>query len=132
MRGDDDDDNGGGGGGNRSSIYEESGGDKSKKAERIKVVETEDCSRGPLSGCIRLADSSRVIQRLKVSEILYFFPPSDKMVMRFDVFFIDFPETERKLGIVYFFKLCNNRRINTFPFYEIFTCMKIFLQFFSS
>ena len=72
LRGDDDDDNGGGGGGNRSSIYEESGGDKSKKAERIKVVETEDCSRGPLSGCIRLADSSRVIQRLKVSEILYF------------------------------------------------------------
>merc|ERR1712110_228028 len=69
LRGDDDDDNGGGGGGNRSSIYEESGGDKSKKAERIKVVETEDCSRGPLSGCIRLADSSRVIQRLKEMEM---------------------------------------------------------------
>ena len=32
------------------------------------MVETEDASRGPLSGCIRLADSSRIIQRLKVSE----------------------------------------------------------------
>ena len=51
-------------GGNRSSVYEESG--EKKKTERIKVVDTEDCSRGPLSGCIRLADSSRVIQRLKV------------------------------------------------------------------
>merc|ERR1712113_823976 len=30
-----------------------------------KVIETEDASRGPLSGCIRLADSSHVIQRLK-------------------------------------------------------------------
>ena len=66
LRGNEDDDTEGGG--NRSSIYEESGGDKSRnKTERIKVVETEDCSRGPLSGCIRLADSSRVIQRLKVS-----------------------------------------------------------------
>ena len=37
------------------------------KKERNKVIETEDASRGPLSGCIRLADSSRVIQRLKVS-----------------------------------------------------------------
>ena len=37
------------------------------KKERLKVVETEDASRGPLSGCIRLADSSRIIQRLKVS-----------------------------------------------------------------
>jgi tripartite motif-containing protein 71 len=37
------------------------------KRERNKVIETEDASRGPLSGCIRLADSSRVIQRLKVS-----------------------------------------------------------------
>merc|ERR1712066_509751 len=35
------------------------------KKERNKVIETEDASRGPLSGCIRLADSSRVIQRLK-------------------------------------------------------------------
>ena len=48
-------------------MYDESG-DKSKaKVDRVKVVDTEDCSRGPLSGCIRLADSSRVIQRLKVS-----------------------------------------------------------------
>jgi hypothetical protein len=44
------------------------GGDK-KKAERIKVVETDDLSRGPLSGCIRLADSSRVLQRLKVTAL---------------------------------------------------------------
>ena len=36
------------------------------KKERNKVIDTEDASRGPLSGCIRLADSSRVIQRLKV------------------------------------------------------------------
>lgn len=36
------------------------------KKERNKVIETEDASRGPLSGVIRLADSSRVIQRLKV------------------------------------------------------------------
>ena len=81
LRGDDDEDTAGGG--NRSSIYEESGGDKSKnKTERIKVVETEDCSRGPLSGCIRLADSSRVIQRIKVSGCFDFFLySSDKMVL---------------------------------------------------
>ena len=42
------------------------------KKERNKVIDTEDCSRGPLSGCIRLADSSRVIQRLKVRESLQF------------------------------------------------------------
>ena len=42
------------------------------KKERNKVIDTEDCSRGPLSGCIRLADSSRVIQRLKVREALQF------------------------------------------------------------
>ena len=65
LRGNDDEESGGG---NRSSVYEE--GDK-KKPERIKVVDTEDCSRGPLSGCIRLADSSRVIQRLKVSSCLF-------------------------------------------------------------
>ena len=41
--------------------------DPMTKKERNKVIDTEDCSRGPLSGCIRLADSSRVIQRLKVS-----------------------------------------------------------------
>ena len=42
------------------------------KKERNKVIETEDASRGPLSGCIRLADSSRVIQRLKVSDHIFF------------------------------------------------------------
>ena len=41
--------------------------DPMTKKERNKVIDTEDCSRGPLSGCIRPADSSRVIQRLKVS-----------------------------------------------------------------
>lgn len=40
--------------------------DRPSKKERQRVVETEDASRGPLSGCIRLADSSRIIQRLKV------------------------------------------------------------------
>ena len=38
----------------------------------FKVVETEDASRGPLSGCIRLADSSRIIQRLKVIYLILF------------------------------------------------------------
>jgi len=42
---------------------------KTTKKERNKVIETEDASRGPLSGCIRLADSSRVIQRLKEHEM---------------------------------------------------------------
>ena len=42
--------------------------DAMTKKERNKVIDTEDCSRGPLSGCIRLADSSRVISRLKVSQ----------------------------------------------------------------
>ena len=50
------------------------------KKERNKVIETEDASRGPLSGCIRLADSSRVIQRLKVS--LPIFQPSSFGVKR--------------------------------------------------
>ena len=63
LRGEDEEESGG----NRGSVYDEGSGDK-KKPERIKVVDTEDCSRGPLSGCIRLADSSRVIQRLKVSQ----------------------------------------------------------------
>jgi len=62
LRGEDEEESGG----NRGSVYDEGSGDK-KKPERIKVVDTEDCSRGPLSGCIRLADSSRVIQRLKSS-----------------------------------------------------------------
>merc|ERR1719367_1884289 len=43
--------------------------DPMTKKERNKVIDTEDCSRGPLSGCIRLADSSRVIQRLKEREM---------------------------------------------------------------
>ena len=68
LRGDDDDESGGYGGSssNRKSLIDEEEGRMSKK-ERMKVVETEDASRGPLSGCIRLADSSRIIQRLKVS-----------------------------------------------------------------
>lgn len=44
------------------------------KKERNKVIETEDASRGPLSGCIRLADSSRVIQRLKSAGRSYSLP----------------------------------------------------------
>ena len=47
------------------------------KKERNKVIETEDASRGPLSGCIRLADSSRVIQRLKVRK--YSFESPEKV-----------------------------------------------------
>merc|ERR1719436_101868 len=63
LRPDDDEDIGSG---NRKSMHEDDEG-KSYKPERIKVVDTEDASRGPLSGCIRLADSSRIIQRLKKS-----------------------------------------------------------------
>merc|ERR1712020_208988 len=44
------------------------------KKERNKVIETEDASRGPLSGCISLADSSRVIQRLKSAGRSYSLP----------------------------------------------------------
>merc|ERR1712181_201709 len=44
------------------------------KKERNKVIETEDASRGPLSGRIRLADSSRVIQRLKSAGRSYSLP----------------------------------------------------------
>merc|ERR1711963_327512 len=73
-RQDDDDDSGGG---NRSSVYDESNKDLSKP-QRIKVVDTEDCSRGPLSGCIRLADSSRVIQRLKEMEMAKIKPSKKK------------------------------------------------------
>ena len=64
LRQDDDDEPSFGSGSNRKSFMEEE--DKVAKKERTKVVETEDASRGPLSGCIRLADSSRIIQRLKV------------------------------------------------------------------
>ena len=50
------------------------------KKERNKVIETEDASRGPLSGCIRLADSSRVIQRLKVSDSPYLVTQSSAFI----------------------------------------------------
>ncbi len=50
-------------------IMNNSGDAYEDKKERTRVVETEDASRGPLSGCIRLADSSRIIQRLKVSRV---------------------------------------------------------------
>ena len=75
LRNDDDDYSygsssfGGGNGRGRSNYGEEPAEDKAAKKERTKVVETEDASRGPLSGCIRLADSSRIIQRLKVSSL---------------------------------------------------------------
>ena len=62
LRPDDDEDIGS----NRKSMHEDDEGGIKNKPERIKVVDTEDASRGPLSGCIRLADSSRIIQRLKV------------------------------------------------------------------
>ena len=54
------------------------------KKERNKVIETEDASRGPLSGCIRLADSSRVIQRLKVNIFFIFIFTNNK----FEDFFV--------------------------------------------
>ena len=54
----------------RNSSHMESEEAVVSKKERNKVIETEDASRGPLSGCIRLADSSRVIQRLKVRKQL--------------------------------------------------------------
>lgn len=63
LRPDDDEDIGS----NRKSMHEDDEGGVKNKPERIKVVDTEDASRGPLSGCIRLADSSRIIQRLKKS-----------------------------------------------------------------
>ena len=53
----------------RKSLHMEDDEKTVAKKERNKVIETEDASRGPLSGCIRLADSSRVIQRLKVISI---------------------------------------------------------------
>merc|ERR1711874_345206 len=61
LRGNDDDDD------RRNSKNIEE--DAMTKKERNKVIDTEDASRGPLSGCIRLADSSRVIQRLKEREM---------------------------------------------------------------
>ena len=62
LRPDDDDDVGT----SRKSMHVDDEVDYNKK-ERVRVVDTEDASRGPLSGTIRLADSSRIIQRLKVS-----------------------------------------------------------------
>merc|ERR1712027_178934 len=65
--GDDDDDND-----RRNSRHMDE--DPMTKKERNKVIDTEDCSRGPLSGCIRLADSGRVIQRLKSAGRSYSLP----------------------------------------------------------
>merc|ERR1719414_504961 len=65
--GDDDDDND-----RRNSKHIDE--DPMTKKERNKVIDTEDCSRGPLSGCIRLADSGRVIQRLKSAGRSYSLP----------------------------------------------------------
>jgi len=64
LRGDDEDE-----GDRRKSLHLEDEEKLMTKKERNKVIETEDASRGPLSGCIRLADSSRVIQRLKEREM---------------------------------------------------------------
>merc|ERR1719145_394516 len=64
LRGDEEDDSD-----RRNSRNLESEDVAMSKKERNKVIETEDASRGPLSGCIRLADSSRVIQRLKEREM---------------------------------------------------------------
>ncbi len=68
VSGDDDDDSD-----RRKSLHMEDDDKAVAKKERNKVIETEDASRGPLSGCIRLADSSRVIQRLKVNIIFITF-----------------------------------------------------------
>merc|ERR1719233_2707949 len=64
LRGDEEDDSD-----RRNSRHMDSEEAPLTKKERNKVIETEDASRGPLSGCIRLADSSRVIQRLKEHEM---------------------------------------------------------------
>ena len=58
----------------RKSLHMEDERELQTKKERNKVIETEDASRGPLSGCIRLADSSRVIQRLKVWTLSHLIP----------------------------------------------------------
>merc|ERR1719145_473449 len=69
LRGDEEDDSD-----RRNSRNLESEDVAMSKKERNKVIETEDASRGPLSGCIRLADSSRVIQRLKSAGRSYSLP----------------------------------------------------------
>jgi hypothetical protein len=66
LRGEDEDDSMSS---NRRSIAMEEEEKAELKKLRNKVIDTEDASRGPLSGCIRLADSSRVIQRLKEMEM---------------------------------------------------------------
>ncbi|XP_018021101.1 RING finger protein nhl-1 isoform X3 [Hyalella azteca] len=40
------------------------------KPQRMKIIDTEDVSRGPLSGIVRIMDSPRVIQRLQEREKL--------------------------------------------------------------
>ncbi|XP_040578188.1 uncharacterized protein tn isoform X2 [Lepeophtheirus salmonis] len=70
LRTDDEDDFSGSVTNRKSSYLDEDEGTSNKsKTFRCKVVETEDASRGPLSGCIRLADSTRIIHRLKEMEL---------------------------------------------------------------
>ncbi len=64
LRPDDDDDTSG----NRNSLVDESG--EKKKSDRTKVIDTDSTARTPLSGCVKLADSARVQQRLKVCKNL--------------------------------------------------------------
>jgi len=44
--------------------------DENKKPVRIKCIDTEDVSRGPLSGIVRILDSPRVIQRFQERDII--------------------------------------------------------------
>merc|ERR1712002_55627 len=74
LRGDDEDE-----GDRRKSLHLDDEEKLLSKRERNKVIETEDASRGPLSGCIRLADSSRVIQRLKSAGRSYSLPRQQKL-----------------------------------------------------
>jgi len=74
LRGDDEDE-----GDRRKSLHLDDEEKLLTKKERNKVIETEDASRGPLSGCIRLADSSRVIQRLKSAGRSYSLPRQQKL-----------------------------------------------------
>eukprot|EP00088_Acartia_fossae_P012961 TRINITY_DN1670_c0_g1_i3.p1 TRINITY_DN1670_c0_g1~~TRINITY_DN1670_c0_g1_i3.p1 ORF type:complete len:456 (-),score=185.09 TRINITY_DN1670_c0_g1_i3:151-1518(-) len=74
LRGDDEEESD-----RRKSLHMEDEDKVITKKERNKVIETEDASRGPLSGCIRLADSSRVIQRLKSAGRSYSLPRQQKL-----------------------------------------------------
>jgi len=74
LRGDEDEE-----GDRRKSLHMEDEDKAAAKKIRDKVIETEDASRGPLSGCIRLADSSRVIQRLKSAGRSYSLPRQQKL-----------------------------------------------------